>query len=144
MTLIRSSDRPTLTGSLLSDFFDDDRFFNSPWLGGRNMPAVNVRETDKNFEVELAAPGYDKKDFHVEMDSGLLTVSAQRQEEKERKDGNYTRKEFGCTSFSRSFSLPSNTSDEDINARYQDGVLKLVIAKKPEANGKTKKAIDIK
>ena len=143
MSLIKRSDWPTLGGSMLSDFFDDDGFFKSPWLGGRGMPAVNVKETDKNYEVELAAPGYDKKDFKISIDNGMLTVSAERQEEKEKKEDNYTRREFGCSSFSRSFNLPTNTNDEDIKASYEGGILKLNIAKKPETNGKARKAITV-
>ena len=111
---------------------------NSPWLTGRSIPAVNVRETDKNFEIEVAAPGYDKNDFKVEMDSGLLTISVQKEEEKKEKENNYTRREFGYSSFSRSFNLPQNVSEEDINAKYEGGILKLTIAKKGEAGGKRK------
>jgi HSP20 family protein len=144
MSLIKRSEWPTLGGSMLSDFFDDDGFFKSPWLGGRGMPAVNVKETDKNYEVELAVPGYDKKDFNISIDNGLLTVSAQKEEQKEKKEDNYTRREFGYSSFSRTFNLPVNTNDQDINARYEDGILKLSIAKKQEPNGRTRKAIDVK
>lgn len=145
MSLMKRSDWPsTLGGSLLSDFFDDDRFFNTPWLGGRSMPAVNVKETEKAYEVELAAPGYDKKDFNISIDNGLLTVSAERREEKEKKEDNYTRREFGFTSFSRAFNLPMNTNEEDVQAKYEDGILKLTISKKDGIQGKAKKAIQIK
>jgi HSP20 family protein len=142
MSLIRNSNWPTLGGSLLSDFFDDDRY-TSPWLRG-NMPAVNVKETDKSFEVEVAAPGFNKKDFNISVDDGLLTVSATTKQEKEMKEDTYTRREFGYTSFSRSFNLPVNTNEEDIQAKYEDGVLKLSIAKKAQAQSKSKKAIEIK
>jgi len=145
MSLIKRSDWPsTLGGSLLSDFFDDDRFFNSRWLSGHNMPAVNVKETDKTYEVELAVPGYDKKDFNISVDNGLLTVSAEKREEKEQKQDNYTRREFGFTSFSRAFNLPVNTNDEDVQAKYEDGILRLTISKKEEPQGKLKKAIQVR
>jgi HSP20 family protein len=143
MALIKNSNRPLLGGSLLSDFFDDDRFY-SPWLNRQSMPAVNVKENDKNYEVELAVPGYDKKDFNISVENGVLTVSAEKKEETEKKEDNYTRKEFGYTSFSKSFSLPENISEDDIGARYQDGVLKLSINKKNLNQPKVKKAIDIK
>jgi HSP20 family protein len=142
MSLVKRSEWPS-GGTLLSDLFDDMRFFNSPLLSGRNVPAVNVRENEKNYEVELAAPGYDKKDFNVSIDSGLLTVSAEKREEKEDKEDNYTRKEFGFSSFSRSFNLPPNTNDENVDAKYQDGVLRLTIEKKQESNGKQRKKISI-
>lgn len=143
MSLIKRSDYwPSLGGSLLSDFFNDDRFPDSSWGGGRSMPAVNIKENEKNYEVEVAAPGYDKKDFHVSLDHGLLTVSAEKRAEKEKKEDNYTRREFGYSSFSRAFNLPTNTNEEQIDASYADGVLKLTIEKKP--NGKPKKEISIK
>jgi HSP20 family protein len=143
MSLIRRSDWPTLGGSLLSDFFDDERFFGSPWLTGRSLPAVNIKENDKSYEIEVAAPGYDKKDFNISIDNGLLTVSAEKREEKEKKEDNYTRREFGFSSFSRSFNLPTNINDEHVDAKYTDGVLKLTIEKKQESNGKARKAISV-
>jgi len=73
-----------------------------------------------------------------------LTVSAEIKQEKEQKEDNYTRREFGYTSFSRSFSLPVNTNEEDVKARYEDGILKLSIAKKDQPEAKPKKAIEIK
>jgi HSP20 family protein len=143
MALIRNSNWPTFRGSLLSDFFDDDRF-SSPWLRNSNLPAVNVKETDKAFEVEVAAPGYDKKDFNISIDNGLLVLSAERRQEKESKDDNYTRREFGYESFSRAFNLPANTSEEDISAKYEEGILRLSISKKSQPESNLKKAIEIK
>jgi HSP20 family protein len=145
MALIRGSNLPSAwSGSWLSDFFDDESFLDSK-LMKRSMPAVNVRESDKNYEIEVAAPGYSKEDFKITLDNGLLTVSAERREEKkEANEKNYTRREFGYSSFSRSFNLPVNVNDEDIDARYQDGILTLAIAKKSLPNAKEKKAIDIK
>jgi HSP20 family protein len=143
MSLIKRTDWPR-GNSLLADLFDNDRFFASPWLSGRNMPAVNIRENEKDYEVELAVPGYDKKDFEISVDNGLLTVSGEKREETEKKDDNYTRREFGFSSFSRSFNLPTNINEENIDAKYADGVLKLIIAKKQETNGKSRKQISIK
>lgn len=144
MSLIKRSEWPsTLGGSLLSDFFDDDRFLNSPWLTGRGMPAVNIKENEKNYEIEMAVPGYTKEDFNILIDNGLLIVSAEKREEKEKKEDNYTRREFGVMSFSRSFNLPQNTNDQDINAKYADGILRLTIAKKDGQQGKIKKTINV-
>jgi HSP20 family protein len=144
MSLVKRSDWPLLGGSLLSDFFDDDRFLNSSRLGGRSIPAVNIKETEKNFEIELAVPGYEKKDFNVSTDSGILTVSAENRQENEKRENNYTRREFGYNSFSRSFNLPTNTNEDNIEASYTDGVLKLRIEKKQESNEKSRKAISVK
>ena len=142
MSLVKRSDRP-FGSSLLADLFDNDRFFTSPWLSGRSTPAVNIRENDKNYEVELAVPGYDKEDFNIAIDNGLLTVSAEKRDETEKKEDNYTRREFGFSSFSRSFNLPTNTNEENIDAKYVDGVLKLTIEKIRESNGKPRKQISI-
>jgi HSP20 family protein len=143
MSLVKRSEWP-LGNSILADLFDNDRFFSSPWLSGRNMPAVNIKENEKNYEVELAAPGYDRTDFSISADHGLLTVSAERHEDKEKKEDSYTRREFGFSSFSRSFNLPTNANDEKIDARYADGVLKLTIEKIEDKNGKPRKQITIK
>ena len=143
MSLVKRTDWPR-GNSLLADLFDNDRFFASPWLSGRNMPAVNIKESEKNYEVELAVPGYDKKDFEISIDNGLLTVSGEKSEESEKKEDNYTRREFGFSSFSRSFNLPTNINEENIDAKYADGVLKLTIAKKQESSGKSRKQISIK
>jgi len=139
MALMKYSGWPTL-----SNFFDDDRHFSSPWMGGQRLPAVNVKETDKNYEIELAAPGFDKKDFNISIEEGLLTISGEQRENKETKDENYTRREFQSSSFSRSFNLPQGVNEEDINARYEGGVLKLTLPRREETNGKAKKSISIK
>jgi HSP20 family protein len=140
MALIRNTNWPTFRGPFLSDFFDDDRYSSR----NSNVPAVNVKETEKAFEVEVAAPGFNKKDFNISVDNGLLTVSAERREEREDKQDNYTRKEFGYESFSRAFNLPVNANEEDISAKYEEGILKLSIAKKNQPESKLRKSIEIK
>lgn len=104
-------------------------------FGGRSIPAV---KTDKNYEVALAAPGYDKKDFIFA--NGISRKTWGKGEERWQLHVG----KFGYSLFSRSFNLPTNTKDEDINARYEDGILKLAIAKNQESNGKTRKAITIR
>ena len=108
------------------------------------MPAVNVHETEKSYEVELAAPGLSKKDFKITAEEGILTVSSEKKEEKEQKEKDYTRKEFEYSSFSRSFTLPQNINEEDIKATYEEGILKLTIAKHLASQPKLKKAIEVK
>jgi HSP20 family protein len=78
----------------------------------------------------VAAPGFNKKDFRISVDEGMLTVAAESEQETEKKEENYTWREFGYSSFSRSFNLPANTNEEDIQAKYEGGVLRLTIAKK--------------
>ena len=142
MSLVKRSDWPSLLrDSWLSDFFDNDRFFDSD-LMQKSVPAVNIVEKDNAFEIELAAPGLEKKDFKVTVDRGVLTISAEKEMKKEEKEDNYTRKEFNYTSFSRSFALPESVTDESIKANYQNGILKLSVAKKTPVK-QAKKAIEI-
>jgi HSP20 family protein len=145
MSIIKRSDWPFLmNGNLLSDFFDNDRFFDSDWLKKQSVPAVNVKETEKNFEIEVAAPGLSKKDFKIAVENGLLTISSEKREEKEEKEKDYTRKEFSYSSFSRSFTLPENVNEDDVKANYEDGLLKLNVAKKTITQPKVKKAIEVR
>lgn len=132
-------------GTLLNNFpalFDD--FFRrdlSDWATGNfsgtntTLPAVNIRETNNSFEVEMAAPGMRKEDFTVELENNLLTISAEpSSDNKEKEDGKYSRREFSYQAFQRSFTLPKEVVDSDkINGRYEHGVLLLTIPKKEEA-----------
>lgn len=92
---------------------------------GSNLPSVNLKETDKKIEIELAAPGLRKQDFKVEVDNNMLSISSEKEEEKEenRKKDNYYRKEFNYQSFRRSFSLPDYADENKITANYKDGIL---------------------
>lgn len=145
MSLIKRSEWPLLgNGSWLSDFFDTEKFFDSDWLKRASLPAVNVKETEKNFVIEVAAPGRSKKDFSISAENGVLTISSEKKEEKEQKEKEYTRKEFSYSSFSRSFTLPENTNEDDIKANYADGILTLEVAKKVISQPKAKKAIEVK
>ncbi len=108
------------------------------------MPSVNIRETADNFEVEVAAPGMDKKYFKITLDGNLLTISSSKQQSNEENNDRYTRREFSYQSFQRSFELPKDVVDqENINARYDNGLLYLTIPKKEEAKKKEPKLIEI-
>lgn len=145
MSLMRKNDWPSLTNGLwLSNFFDNDRFFDADWLKKQSVPAVNVKETDKGFDIDMAVPGFTKKDFVISVDKGVLTISSEKEEENEEKEKNYTRKEFSYTSFSRSFTLPENVNEEDVEATYEEGILKLHVAKKAVVTAKPKKAIAVR
>ncbi len=129
-------------GSLFPDLFDVDRFVGRDFFKPENLPSVNVKETDQEYIIDVAAPGLKKDHFKVEVNNGILSVSAENKEEKSEKKENYTRKEFSYSSFSRSFSLPDNANPDAIKAKYHDGILKLKIPKidKKEA---AQKQIDI-
>lgn len=134
--------------SLLNDFFTDDWFDSSlaNWKSsGTTLPAVNVRETNDEFKIEVAAPGMKRDDFKVELDNHVLTISSQREENREEKEKEgYTRREFSYQSFQRSFTLPQNKVEgEKIAARYQDGILEITVPKKEEARVKPAKQIAV-
>jgi HSP20 family protein len=126
------------------DFFDwNDRNFAKM---GSTLPAVNLKETDKNFVIDLAAPGMKKNDFKIEMQNGILTIKSEKKEEFEEKDkeGNFLRKEFSYESFNRSFSMPENIREEEIVASYNDGILHVKIGKKEPKAVVNPKAIEVK
>ena len=124
----------------ISDLFDDD-WFSFP-RGSEMMPAVNVIDNTDSYEIELAAPGFQKRDFNIQLDHGVLEISAKIETKNEEKDKNYTRREFSTRSFARSFTLPNDINEEDIKARYDDGVLKLTL-KKIEAAVPKRKSVKI-
>lgn len=118
----------------VNSFFDN--FFNDSFITDRlitRVPAVNIAETDKAFKLELAAPGLQKSDFKINVDKNMITISAEKKEEKNEEDKLYSKKEFSYSSFTRSFSLPDTVNYNDIEAEYVDGVLLVTVGKKEEA-----------
>lgn len=137
--------------SLVSDFFDTDlelapNFFGlgkNLFNGNGTLPSVNITEDDKAFTFKLAAPGLEKKDFKVETDNGMLTISSKKEKESKEEKENYCRKEYSYSSFSRSFQLPDNSLPEKIDAKYENGELKLTLPKKEVTVSKPKKEITV-
>jgi HSP20 family protein len=135
--------------SLLNDFFTDDWFDSSlaNWRSsGATLPAVNVKENNDEFSIEVAAPGMKRDDFKVELDNNVLTISSQQENNREEKDpeGNYTRREFSYQSFQRSFTLPQDKVEgENIAARYTDGILHITVPRKENAKVKPAKQITV-
>lgn len=113
-----------------------DNLFNDSFITDRlvtRVPAVNITESTDAYEIELAAPGLDKSDFKINVDKNLITISVEKKEESVEEDKVYSKKEYSYTSFSRSFSLPDTVDYSNIDAAYENGVLKLKIGKKEEA-----------
>ncbi|PZX93883.1 Hsp20/alpha crystallin family protein [Flavobacterium aquariorum] len=138
---------PALHRLFFDDIFGRD-FFN--WENNNfsttstTLPSVNIKETADNYEVEVAAPGMDKKDFKITLDGNQLTISSVKENEKTTGSENYSRREFSYQSFQRSFELPKNVVDEDkIIARYENGLLLLSIPKREEAKPRPPRMIEI-
>jgi len=146
MSLVKSRNNSLQPmSSLLTEMLDLDRFFDNDsfFRGFKKVPSANIKEKDNRFEVELAAPGMQKDDFKVEVANNILTVSAERKDEKNEENENYTRKEFSYSSFTRSFELPATVNADAIKAAYENGILVLTLPKKEEATVNNKKAIEI-
>ncbi len=130
--------------NLLEDIFDDSLTENG-LNTMKSLPAVNIEENEDKYILELAAPGKTKKDFNIELDNDLLTISAEIKEENksEDKDKNYTRREFNYESFKRSFTLPDTIDMSKVKANYKNGVLYIDMPKRDEAKKQPKRLIDI-
>lgn len=133
---------------VVNDIFDTTPFFGSDlldtsWDFSIKAPSVNIIESSKEYKVELAAPGLEKKDFKIEVDNRVLTISSEKEEERNEEDENFRRREFSYSSFSRSFQLPEDVIADKIDAKYDEGVLKLSIPKKEESMSKPKKQIKV-
>ena len=123
----------------------DDLFHNQDWNHiSTNIPATNIVEADDHFDIQLAVPGKKKSDFTIEFEESILTISSETETKYTEKEGTFTRKEFGCNSFKRSFSVPETVSADKISASYKDGILMVSLPKKTEALPQPKKLISIK
>jgi len=145
MSLVRFTDHlPSMVDRFFEgDFFDwSNRNFS---LTNTTLPSVNIRENDNEFKVEVAAPGFDKKDFRLELDHDVLTVSSEKRIENETKeDEHFNKREFSYQSFTRSFSLPNTVDGEHIDATYDKGILQISIPKREESKQKPSRMIEIK
>ena len=118
--------------------------FMSNFNTGISLPAVNVIDKAEEFIVEMAIPGMKKSDFNIDLDNQLLSISAEiKIENIENEDENYTRREFGYSSFKRSFTLPKTVNTEKIAANYNDGILKIELPKFDEAKKKPIRSIKV-
>jgi HSP20 family protein len=127
---------------LWSGLFDDDFF---PVVSQRNtsMPAVNIKEDEKRFTLDLAVPGIEKKDLKIEIHEDVITISSENKNEKEETHDGFKRREFSYTSFCRSFYLPDNVKKEKIEANYKDGILTVELPKEEEEKAKLSREVKI-
>jgi HSP20 family protein len=136
--------KPAINNSapLFTSFFNDDMFFNSKF--SEKYPAVNVRESDLDYELELIAPGIKKDGFCLEIADDILTISGKTEQKTEKETKKYYRKEYSFESFSRQFIVPENIDIEHINATYTEGVLLVHIPKIKKAAPKATKTVTVK
>jgi len=143
MTLVKfkkpGNSFPTIFDEFMKDFWTD-----IPGDSGSAgfLPSTNVWEEDNKYNIELSAPGFNKEDIKVEVGNKVMTISGEHKAENEKEEKNYTRKEFSYGSFKRTFTLPENVNADNINAKYENGILKLAIPKK-ETEVKAAKQIEV-
>jgi HSP20 family protein len=148
MSLIRFNNYETLPAfsNLLEDMFGRDMFdMSNRAYSASSLPAVNIKEEEKEYEVEVAVPGMKKDDFNITLENNMLTISSEKEHKEEEKDkkGNYTRREFSYQAFKRTFAMPDNVNADKIKAEYHDGILSIHLPKKEEAKTKHSRQIKI-
>lgn len=133
----------------LSSWMDDiiNKNFSNEFMSNFNtgitLPAVNVLDNNEEYIVEMAVPGLKKSDFNISLDNQMLSISAELNTENEETNENYTRREFGYSSFKRTFTLPETVETDKIKAIYEDGILKVLLPKREEAKKKPLRQIKI-
>ena len=128
--------------SLIDDFINQDWNLKTP--SSTTLPAVNIKDLEAQFEIELAVPGMKKSDFEIEVEDGLLSISSSLEEEQVTEKGKFTRREFSYNSFKRTFTIPESVDPSNIEAQYSDGVLQLRLPKRKEALPQPKKLIKVR
>ena len=122
--------------------FDDD-FFPVSANSKVSKPAVNIREDKRNFMLDLAIPGMDKKDIRIDLNEDVLTISSETRNESEESSNGYKRREFTCSSFCRSFQVPENVDKNKIEASYKDGILNITLPKMEEEKHKMSRQVKV-
>ncbi|KIC93876.1 Hsp20/alpha crystallin family protein [Flavihumibacter solisilvae] len=131
MTLVKVNQPSRPVGNLLDEIFNTP-FFGREFQPSFQHPAVNIVETADGYHLELNAPGRNKEDFKVSQENGLLSISFEEKKENKEEDLKVIRREFRLASFKRSFTLDEKVDAENIQAKYENGLLKLYLPKKAE------------
>lgn len=131
--------------SWVDNFFDNElgTGFLSNFNTGMTLPAVNIKEDSDNFFLEIAVPGMKKEDFNIDVDNKILSISSEESNDSQETKENYTRREFGYSSFKRTFTLPDSVDSDNIKATYTNGILSIYLPKREEAKEKPAKRIKI-
>lgn len=139
MSVVKKSNSPYFA-SLIDELLRPD-------LGGRQMqtkqPPVNILEDENEFVLELSVPGFSKEEINIELENDLFTISSKEKVGESLNGQKYSRREFFMTSFKRSFTLPDTVNQEEIAAKFENGILRITLPKKQEAAPKEKKLIQI-
>lgn len=145
MSLVKLDGKRFPWNERLIDFFSRDAFVDDDFFNlEKTHPSMNVKEHKDDFEIEFAAPGFEKKDFKITMKDDVLEVSAQKRKEKTEEEENFTRREFNYNAFTRTVQLPNNVDrSKDVKAVYKNGILKLNLLKKEETKKNPKKVIEV-
>ena len=139
MTLVKVNNSAVKPfGQLFDEFFNDLPSFGRHWTGGFEFPPVNIHETKEAYHLELNVPGRNKEDFKLNIENGLLTISFEKKEESKSEEYKTIRREFSYRSFSRSFNVDKNVDAAKIQAKYENGLLKILLPKKEESKEATK------
>ncbi|MBC35805.1 MAG: heat-shock protein [Bacteroidetes bacterium] len=138
MNLVRWNNQPRFS-SLFDQLFNDPNYYTTFKSTSVSQPAANIQETDEGFELDLAIPGLNKDDVKINLEKNVLTISAESSTD----NSNYSRREFGYNSFSRSFSLPKSINVEKIVAKHENGILSISLPKKEEEKVKLSREIKI-
>jgi HSP20 family protein len=132
MSLIKWNPESALLPTMpnwMDDFFTDRSDWMKRMFKGSSVPAVNISENEKNYKLEVAAPGFKKEDFKIEVKNGYLNISAEAKVETEKTEDDYKLREFQYNAFTRAFALPENTDMQKVEATYADGILLITVPK---------------
>jgi len=151
---IRNGNKKTMdtdfrSSPTLPSWFDDilgksfGNEFMSNFNTGITLPAVNVLDSDNEFVVEMAVPGLKKSDFDINIDNHVLSIGVENKRENKEESENYTRREFGYSSFKRTFAIPESVDVDKISASYNDGIMRVLLPKRDEAKKKPSRNIKI-
>lgn len=134
MSIVKWNRNSDFFPNLLGEIFNDEMYEK---VANRvSMPAVNLKETDSAYEIHLAAPGLKKEDFKISLENKMLTIASEKSSKNEDSTDSFTRKEYNYSSFSRAFTLPENADIESIDAKYENGELKINLPKKEDETDK--------
>ena len=131
MTLVKWTNNPVLN-EMFNGMYRRPVYHNCDY----NRPSANIIDNEKDFTIELAAPGMKKDEFNINLENDVLTISIEKKEEEMKDERNFTRREFRYDSFSRSFTLPDIVDQDKIKADYKNGVLSVLLPKSEEVKVK--------